>query len=329
MNEKKTAIERYRLIDSQLVRKSFPTKEYLAEICGVSIKTIEVDIHKMRNDNALRYDAPIDYDRNRKGYYYKNASYSINKLSLKHEDIEALKNMLVILKRYEQLSLLNPLKQVINKIEKFSGNKQIADSIEDISDLIQVEIPPDSKGLEYSIELYDAIRNFCSIQFKYNRFSTGTEKLHTVDPYLLKEYKNRWYLTGWYHEEKRIATFALERISLLKTLENKFKLEENFSRKDYFKYSFGITVINDYKPEQIVVKFNVKQGLYVKAQPIHPTQKILKETKNEVHIAITVIPSYELTSQILSYGNDVEVLKPKYLRDSIKSYLIDSIKKYA
>jgi predicted DNA-binding transcriptional regulator YafY len=329
MVEKKTAIERYRLINSELVRKSFPTKEYLARMCGVSIKTIEVDMHKMQNDTALLYYATIDYDRNRKGYYYKDANYSINKLSLKHEDIEALKNMLVILKRYEQLSLLNPLKQVINKIEKFSGNKQIADSIEDISDLIQVEIPPDSKGLEYSIELYDAIRNFCSIQFKYNRFSTGTEKLHTVDPYLLKEYKNRWYLTGWYHEENRIATFALERISLLKTLENKFKLEENFSRKDYFKYSFGITVINDYKPEQIVVKFNVKQGLYVKAQPIHPTQKILKETKNEVHIAITVIPSYELTSQILSYGNDVEVLKPKYLRDSIKSYLIDSIKKYA
>jgi predicted DNA-binding transcriptional regulator YafY len=329
MNEKKTAIERYRLIDSQLVRNSFPTKEYLAEICGVSIKAIEVDIHKMRNDTALHYNAPIDYDRNRKGYYYKNASYSINKLSLKHEDIEALQNMLVILKRYEQLTLLNPLKQVINKIEKYSGNKQITDSIEDISDLIQVEIPSDSKGLEYSIELYDAIRNFCSIQFKYHRFSTGTEKLHTVDPYLLKEYKNRWYLTGWYHEEKRIATFALERISLLKTLENKFKLEENFSRKDYFKYSFGITVINDYKPEQIVVKFNVKQGLYVKAQPIHPTQKIVKETKNEVHIAITVIPSYELTSQILSYGNDVELLKPKYLRNLIKSHLENSIKNYA
>lgn len=329
MVEKKTAIERYRLINSELVRKSFPTKEYLAEICGVSIKAIEVDIHKMRNDNALRYDAPIDYDRRRKGYYYKDANYSINKLSLKHEDIEALQNMLAIVKRYEKLSLLNPLKQVINKIEKFHGDKEIAESVEDISDLIQVEMPPDSAGLEYSLELYDAIRNFCSIQFKYKRFSTGTEKLHTIDPYLLKEFKNRWYLTGWYHEENRIATFALERISLLKTLEKRFKLKETFSRKDYFKYSFGITVINGYKPEQIVLKFNIKQGLYIKAQPIHSTQKIVKETKNEIQIVITVIPSYELTSQILSYGNDVELLKPKYLRNVIKSHLEDSIKNYA
>jgi predicted DNA-binding transcriptional regulator YafY len=328
MVEKKTAIERYRLINSELVRKSFPTKEYLARMCGVSIKTIEVDMHKMQNDTALLYDATIDYDRNRKGYYYKDANYSINKLSLKHEDIEALQNMLAIVKRYEKLSLLNPLKQVINKIEKFHGDKEITESVEDISDLIQVEMPLDSAGLEYTLELYDAIRNFYSIQFNYKRFSTGTEKLHTIDPYLLKEYKNRWYLTGWYHEEKRIATFALERISLLKTLEKRFKLNENFSRKDYFKYSFGITVINGYKPEQIVLKFNIKQGLYIKAQPIHSTQKIVRETKNEIQIAITVIPSYELTSQILSYGNDVELLKPKYLRNAIKSLLEDSIKNY-
>lgn len=136
-------------------------------------------------------------------------------------------------------------------------------------------------------------------------------------------------MTGWYHEENRIATFALERISLLKTLEKRFKLKETFSRKDYFKYSFGITVINGYKPEQIVLKFNIKQGLYIKAQPIHSTQKIVKETKNEIQIAITVIPSYELTSQILSYGNDVELLKPKYLRNVIKAQLEYSIKNYA
>jgi predicted DNA-binding transcriptional regulator YafY len=68
--------------------------------------------------------------------------------------------------------------------------------------------------------------------------------------------------------------------------------------------------------------------LYIKAQPIHSTQKIVRETKKEIQIAITIIPSYELTSQILSYGNDVELLKPKYLRNAIKSLLEDSIKNY-
>ena len=325
MVEKKTAHERYLIIDNLLSKNTNPTKEFIAKKCGVSVKAIEKDFYRMKNDVHLKFDAPIKHNPKGNTYYYADPNFSINKLALKNEDINALRNMLVILRRYDQLSLLKPLKVVINKIEALQ-NISIASNAEDISEYIQVEIPSDSKGLENVTELYNAIKNRQTIDFSYNRFKGS--KAHTVDPYLIKEYKNRWYLTGFYHQENRFATFALEGIEELENKNIDFKIKTNFSRTDYFNHAFGITVINDYLPEKVILKFNYKQGLYIKSQPIHGTQQIIKDTKNELIISITVIPTYELTSQILSYGSDVEVIEPTILRENIKSILTENLENY-
>lgn len=325
MNEKKSPHERYLIIDNLLTKNANPTKEFIAKKCGVSIKAIEKDFDKMRNDSQLNFYAPITHNPKGNTYYYADPTFSINKLALKNEDIDALRNMLVILKRYDQLSLLKPLKVLINKIEALQ-NIAIESTANDISEFIQVEIPSESKGLNHVTELYNANKNRLTIDFIYNRFKTG--KIHTVDPYLLKEYKNRWYLTGYYHQENRFATFALEGIENLKSKNTEFKIKTNFSRTDYFKHAFGITVINEYLPVRVILKFNHKQGLYIKSQPIHKTQEIIKDTKKELVISITVIPTYELTSQILSYGSDVEVVEPKFLRENIKSILTNNLANY-
>jgi predicted DNA-binding transcriptional regulator YafY len=325
MIEKKTAHERYQIIDNLLSKNAKPTKEFIAKKCSVSIKAIEKDFDKMRHDNHLKFDAPIKHNPKGNTYYYADPTFSINKLAFKNEDIEALRNMMVILKRYDQFSLLKPLKVVVNKIEALQ-NISIESIANDLSEYIQVEIPSDSKGLENVTELYNAIKNRNTIDFIYNRFKAS--KVHTVDPYLIKEYKSKWYLTGFYHQENRFATFALEGIVDLKIKNFEFRIKTNFSRTDYFNHAFGITVINDYLPEKVILKFNYKQGLYIKSQPIHNTQQIIKDTKNELIISIIVIPTYELTSQILSYGNDVEVIEPSILREDIKDTLAKSCANY-
>ncbi|MCB0756639.1 MAG: WYL domain-containing protein, partial [Flavobacteriales bacterium] len=73
-------------------------------------------------------------------------------------------------------------------------------------------------------------------------------------------------------------------------------------------YSFGITAGG--KPEKIVLKFAPQEGRYVKAQPLHPTQKIIKENQDGMTVELKVIPSYELRSSIRSFGKNVEVIEP-------------------
>ena len=74
--------------------------------------------------------------------------------------------------------------------------------------------------------------------------------------------------------------------------------------------------------KKIVLIFDPNQAPFIKSQPWHQSQKIISDSKKEFKIELTVIPSYELKAQILSYGATVEVLKPSHLREE----MIETIK---
>jgi len=102
MPANKYALIRYRVIDECLSNKyrRYPTKEDIRAACEdalygsldarVSISTIEKDMYAMRNDAALGYEAPIVYDKYEKGYYYSDPEYTIKKIPLGEEDLDAL-----------------------------------------------------------------------------------------------------------------------------------------------------------------------------------------------------------------------------------------------
>lgn len=65
--------------------------------------------------------------------------------------------------------------------------------------------------------------------------------------------------------------------------------------------------------------FDKEQGNYIKALPLHSSQKIVKETDEELVISLYLVPTYDFEREILSYGSRVKVLEPQDLRDKIKA----------
>ena len=63
-------------------------------------------------------------------------------------------------------------------------------------------------------------------------------------------------------------------------------------------------------------------------KPIHETQKHKWLNEETLEVKIKVIPNYELERLILSNGESVEVIKPEYLRDIIKTRLTNSFSNY-
>jgi len=144
---------------------------------------------------------------------------------------------------------------------------------------------------------------------------------------LLKEYNNRWYLIAWNTERESIATFGLERIQKLEEKKDKFKVSPNFDSDLIFKHSIGITETQS-KPMKVILSFNIYSGRFLKSQPIHPSQRVIKETANEIQIELFVLPTEELYTFILSYGPNVFVESPKELRAEIKNRLNKAIQSY-
>ena len=62
-------------------------------------------------------------------------------------------------------------------------------------------------------------------------------------------------------------------------------------------------------------------------KPFHPSQETADE--KEQIIRLTVRPNKEHEARIFSYGNQVEVLKPEWLRRQIAEKLQEILKKYS
>jgi len=142
----------------------------------------------------------------------------------------------------------------------------------------------------------------------------------------LKEDSNRWYILGKLKNKSRITTFAIDRILSLQLTDQYFSFDD-YNFNEYFKYSFGITV-SDTPPIEVILSFEPHQGDYIKSLPIHQTQKILLDNRKELRISLTVNPTYEFYSKILSFGSSVKVLSPKEVIDEIRKEINILKKKY-
>ena len=131
---------------------------------------------------------------------------------------------------------------------------------------------------------------------------------------------------GRVEEYDAIRTFALDRIQQF-LVTNKIFIKPNFDVKKYFNSIYGVSEGDDVKKE-IILEFTSSQGNYIKALPIHPSQKVLKETEKNVQVSLDLVPNLELQMRILSYGKNVRVLEPEDLALQIQTLLKESLAPY-
>lgn len=320
MAQNKSALKRYKKINEMLCKARYPSKVELAEQLGVSAKMVDVDLAAMRKDVELGYFAPIQYSKKHKGYCYSESEYSIDNLGLTHRNVESLRAALVLLNRYKELPILNPYKQVMEKIEALHQVNLISET-EEMAQIVQVEFLPENAGVKYVSDLFKAIRFRTNVELLYKSVSKESAVSTLVSPYVLKEYNGQWYLTGYHHKGNRIATFALDRVTSVTMSNSKYILDHSFDATTYFENSIGITVVNGFKPIKVVLSFTSIQGAYIKARPIHSSQRILKESNSILTIELNVIITHELINKILSYGKEVQVISPQSLKQTIKENL--------
>ncbi len=327
MAQNKSALKRYKKINEMFCKERFPSKEELAKQLGVSAKMVDVDLAAMRKDVELGYFAPIQYSKKRKGYWYSDKEYSIDNLGLTHRNVESLRAALVLLNRYKELPILNPYKQVMEKIEALHQVNLISET-EEMARIIQVEFLSGNAGIKYISDIFGAIRFRTNVELLYKSISKESAVATLVSPYVLKEYNGQWYLTGFHHAGNRIATFALDRVLSVTLNNSKYVRYHTFNAASYFENSIGITVINGFKPVKVILSFTSLQGAYIKERPIHSSQRIIKETNSILKIELHVIITQELITKILSYGKGVQVVSPQSLKQMIKENLQAALRSY-
>ena len=322
----KEALIRYRVINRCLVDSQYVSKAKLIRACEEALdiaplgeRTIDQDLHDMREDSRLGFYAPIKHSREKNGYYYEDSDYSIDNIPLNEEELESLSFASTVLEQYKHIELFTTFTGAVQKIVDAVNIRRILNT-ESSYPFIQFESAPEMNGSEYLKEIIEAIRDKRVLEINHKRFDSPKGYLHIVHPYLLKEYRHRWYLIGLNDDIKQIRTYGLDRILDVSPCSSTDYHDAGFDPEEYFKSTIGIS--GTYlEPEEIILKFTKFQSKYVITQPIHESQEIIKETENHVLVKLYVSPSYELISRILGWGVEVEVIEPDGLRAKVKSII--------
>lgn len=325
---------RYRIINLCFTNKQkryWTIPEIMEELkehdLSATYRTVERDFETMRFDKRLGYKAPIVYNRREKGYHYADPDYSIEKLPLGEEEIEMFEFMVDSFQRFKGAQILNQVEGMFDKLGKVVGQlKQKKRSKLSYSPIL-FESVPYYKGIENFDALYHAIIKQKPLLIRYKKFDHEIPKEHIFHPYLLKEFKHRWYLLGYSEKRRGKIILALDRMESITEKNIPFKPYKGADVQKYFDHTLGIT-INNTGVKEIRLWFSASQGNYIKTQHLHTSQRIVSDTPEGLVITLQLIPNYELLQTLLAFGAEVKVLEPQSLKDEVTAMLQKNLDLY-
>lgn len=184
------------------------------------------------------------------------------------------------------------------------------------------------QGTENLYGLLHAIKNKVQIKFTHQKYWDNESTTRLVEPYALKEFKNRWYVLANDLKDNRIKSFALDRLNNLEITKKHFQFPKDFNVNEHYKYCFGIVGPNDQKPQEVILSFNTLQGKYIKSLPLHESQEILIDNEKELRVELFIVITFDFLMEILSHGDRVKIIKPDSLTDEIKRTYKNALKLY-
>mgnify|MGYP006144725577 CR=1 FL=1 len=283
--------------------------EYTGIKESIKLRQLQYDINYMESDAGYTIELE-KYRIERKVHFrYKDPNFSINNSPLSEEEANKLKEALFTLNRIKGLPQFDWVDEMILKLQDtFNASKEN-------KNIIGFDNMPFLKGIDFISELYNKILYKNPIHLKYQPFHMDQPMGITIHPYFLKQYNNRWFLIGLNNDDKRINNIALDRIKSF--VDSKIEyVNTEIDFEEHFEDIVGVSV-TDMECQLVKLKITKPLWPYIKTKPIHGSQKIIEKNDDYTIIKLEVKLNYELKSQILQYGNGVQVIEPKELKEDI------------
>lgn len=208
-------------------------------------------------------------------------------------------------------------------LNTFAVNNLINESHK-LKSRIQFEHIP--SGQKYLTPIIEAMRDGLVLEIGYHPFWYEPITV-TLHPYFIKVFKQRWYVIGYNPYKDDVRIYSLDRIESITVTDEKFTMPADFVPEDYFANCYGI----DHKdnPQRVVLKTSVYQAKFIRALPMHHSQKEEETTEEYSVFSYYMCPNtYDFKQAILSLMAEVEVLEPVSLRNEISEIIKNISAKY-
>lgn len=194
-----------------------------------------------------------------------------------------------------------------------------------IAGRIFIEDIPSAKHLEIAIS---ALKADHAIRFTYHSYDRSKPAPNTVvEPYFLKIFRQRWYLTGRECKSRKIKTYALDRMTDVAELEQTFSIPADFDPEEFCRHSFGV-IFNSSPVKTVRISADARTAKYLRALPLHHSQTEDLVCDSSSIFTYRLRLTDDFINELLSYGSRLTVIAPVELRKIITGKLREALKNY-
>lgn len=254
-------------------------------------------------------------------YQYEDPNFSIFSTELSEDDLLHLSQALDILKRFDGMPEADWVAELSARLNLCMSNHK------EVRAAVGFESSMYNKGMEHFTPLFNAIRKKTTVELRYQSFRMGEPQTLIVHPYYLKQYNNRWFLFCCNGDYTNLSNYPLDRILSVKLAHVPYR-DTDIDFDEYFADVIGVTKREGQQSEKVLLRFPKDEYPYVATKPWHGSQKKIAEDDTSVTIELDVVINYELEQKILSWGENVEVVSPLFLRTSIHKRIINAHSNY-
>lgn len=202
-------------------------------------------------------------------------------------------------------------------------NNVLSDSRK-VSERIFLEDIPSAR--DHMGTVMDTLKELRPLTFNYAPYSRVSAREVILEPYFLKLFRQRWYVTGRNVKEDTLKTYALDRMSEVTVGAEQFEIPEDFNAEEFCRDSFGV-VFTQGEAKRVVIRTDTRQAKYLRNLPLHHSQKEMIHDKFSI-FSYNIKLTPDFVSELLSFGPGIVVLEPPELRAMMLTSLRETLDLY-
>lgn len=316
-------IRRMLFIHEQLKSGRYPNcRQFCEEMEVGCTRTILRDIAFMREQLML----PIEYDGERRGYYYSRPVEHFPGVAVSESELFALLVAQKAVAHYRGTPFHKPLRTAFEKLTSDMDHGAVV-HLERLGEAMDIRVSgPEDVNEELFQVVCRGVQQHRPLKFQYRKLAAKGFQVRRVHPYQVVCVNSRWYLIG--HDLKRedMRVFVLGRMRGVEVLSGMFQRPADFRVEDFLKNSFGI--FRGKEDFEVVVELDAWAADVSRGRMWHGSQTVQELPGGGMRVTFRLDNLEEVEPWVLSWGAHATVVRPRKLVERVRRAVVALAERY-